>query len=399
MAKALGRKGSRRIVHPPQPPKLKLFRPVSWCGGIMVEPTGEYVSHVMKELGRLGLEIHDIERRERPPNTKTVLSDLIGWLDERPGEAFAKLVNWQALDLAQIRSRLEKDRSAKPRIEVSAHITKMNNLSVRWHPGGWKLTDFDWHRTDHHYSNLITHRKWREPPDFHWFVGDEDPTFDSRPSNELMYIRGVGNLRPEPRDSYGPYATYNADVVDSVLICAVRSAYEGVIRQLEYSFAVDVVDAFDFVTRNEVDQTDPSPYQSPIRRVVAWSLEDAAELRARRERDAAVEQDKQDRAELANVTATHGFALEALVAALLRASSKRPSGLAPSGAHVNRDAAKSLRGAGFKVDAGNVRRIRQLIERYNPEILPEALRSASLAQPPSAPTLPDNVVPLRGNED
>jgi hypothetical protein len=72
MAKALGRKGSRRIVHPPQPPKLKLFRPVSWYGGIMVEPTGEYVSHVMKELGRLGLEIHDIERRERPPNTKTV---------------------------------------------------------------------------------------------------------------------------------------------------------------------------------------------------------------------------------------------------------------------------------------------------------------------------------------
>jgi hypothetical protein len=58
MAKALGRKGSRRIVHPPQPPKLKLFRPVSWYGGIMVEPIGEYVSHVMKELGRLGLEIH-----------------------------------------------------------------------------------------------------------------------------------------------------------------------------------------------------------------------------------------------------------------------------------------------------------------------------------------------------
>jgi hypothetical protein len=30
----------------------------------MVEPTGEYVSHAMKELGRLGLKIHDIERRD-----------------------------------------------------------------------------------------------------------------------------------------------------------------------------------------------------------------------------------------------------------------------------------------------------------------------------------------------
>jgi hypothetical protein len=397
MAKQAGRKGSRRIVYPPPPPRLKLFRPASWYSGIMVDSVGEYISHVLRELGRLNLEIQDIEKRDRPPNTKTILSDLIDWLSERPGEAFAKLFNWQTLDIAQIRSRLEKDRSTKPRIEVSAHITKMNNLSVRWHPGGWKLTEFDWHRTDHHYSNLITHRKWHESPDFHWFVGDEDPTFDSRPSNELMYIRGVGNLRPEPRESYGPYATYNTDVVDSILICAVRSAYEGLIGQLENSFEVDVVDAFDFVTREEVDEADPSSYRSSIRRVTAWSLEDAAELRTRRERDAAAEQDKRDRTELANVTVTHGFAPEALVAAVLRASSRKPTGPAPSGEHVNRNAAKDLRNAGFKVDAGDVRRIRQLIERYNPEILLEELRPASLAPPP-APRSSNNVVPLRGDD-
>jgi hypothetical protein len=224
MAKASGRKGSRRTVQPPPPARLKLFRPINWYGGVIAKSTSEYVSHVLRELGRLDLEIHEIERHDRPPNTKTVLSDLIDWLSEHPGEAFAKLVNWQALDFAQMQSRLEKDRSAKPRIEISAHITKMNNLSVRWYPGGWKHADFDWHRTDRNHFNLITHRKWREPPDFHWFVGDEDPTFDSRPSNELMYIRGVGNLRPEPRDSYGPYATFNSDAVDSILLCAVRAA-------------------------------------------------------------------------------------------------------------------------------------------------------------------------------
>jgi hypothetical protein len=58
-------------------------------------------------------------------------SDLIDWLSE-PGQAFAKLANWQAFDLAQIVSRMEQDRSAKPRIEISASISKMNNLSVRW---------------------------------------------------------------------------------------------------------------------------------------------------------------------------------------------------------------------------------------------------------------------------
>jgi hypothetical protein len=212
-----------------------------------------------------------------------------------------------------------------------------------------------------------------------------------------MYIRGVGNLRPEPRESYGPYATYNADVVDSILICAVRSAYEGLIRQLEHSFEVDVVDAFDLVTQEEVGETDASPYRSSIRRVIAWSLEDAAELRARRERDAASERDKRDRAELANIAVSHGFSLEVFVAAVLRASSRKPTGPAPSGEHVNRNAAKHLRDAEFKVDAGDVRRIRQLIERYNPEILPEELRPASLT-PPAAPLSSNNVVPLRGDD-
>lgn len=326
MAKGSGRKGSRRIVQPPPPARRKLFRPINWYGEVIAKSASEYVSHILRELGRLDLEIHEIERYDRPPNTKTVLSDLLDWLSEHPGEAFSKLVNWQALDFAQMQSRLEKNRSAKPRIEISAHITKMNNLSVRWHPGGWKHADFDWHRTNRHHFNLITHRRWRDPPDFHWFVGDEDPTFDSRPSNELMYIRGVGNLRPEPRDSYGPYSTFNSDVVDSILLCAVRAAYEDLVRQLEYSFEVDVVDAFDFVIRSEIEESDPSPYRSAVRRVVAWSLEDANELKARRASEAAAEQETRDRAELANIAAIHGFTLEEFVSALLRASSKKLQG-------------------------------------------------------------------------
>jgi hypothetical protein len=332
------------------------------------------------ELGRLGLGIYDIEDHSRPPNSKTVLSDLTEWLSDHPGEAFAKLVNWQALDFSQIQLRLKQNPSARPRIEVAAYITKMNNLSVRWHPGGWRKADIDWHRCDHNHFNLITHRKWMEAPDFHWFSGDEQPTLTSRPSNELMYIRGVGNLRPEPRDNYGAYAAFNADVVDSVLICAVRAAYERLIKQLECNFDVDVVTAFDFEIRDEIDEATPYSHKIPIRRVIAWSLEDTAELKIRREQRAAAERERRDRAELGRVTVTHGFTLEAFIEALQCASLRKATGPAPSSEHLNPKVAKALRSAGFNVNAADVRRIRQLIERYNPNILPMALRP----DPPSS---------------
>jgi hypothetical protein len=117
------------------PSRVRMFRPISWRDRVSAS-SREYVSHILRELGRLGLKVHDVESRDRPPNTRTVLSDLLDWMSERPGKAFAQLHNWQILDLNHICSRIKKNRLAKPRIEISAHITKMNNLSVRWHPGG-----------------------------------------------------------------------------------------------------------------------------------------------------------------------------------------------------------------------------------------------------------------------
>lgn len=393
MAKGSGRRGL-----PSRPPSnIKQFRPVSWHDGHRFMSAADYVAHLLTELGRLNLEIQAIERHERAPHTQTVLSDLLDWLSERPAEPFSKLFNWQTLDFVQMRSRLEKDRTSKPRIEISAHITKMNNLSVRWHPRGWRLAEFDWNRQDQSYSNLITHRKWREPPDFHWFSGDEEPTFNSRPSNELMYIHGVGSLEPTPRDTYGAYATYNSDVVDSILICAVRSAYEGLIQQLEHNFEVDVIDAFDFVTREEIDEASSELYQHTTHRVVEWSLEDASEVRKRRDEAAAIKQAKREMNELANLSKTYGFTVEGLIEALSRAAAKRPSRSASFDEQINRDAAKELRNVGFKVDAGKVRRIRQLVERYDPSSLPLELRSAPLDPAVSAPLPSSNIVPLRGN--
>lgn len=253
MAKSKNPKTTRRTVSSisQQPSAPKLFRPVSWFDKTSA---GEYVSHLFQELGRLGLTIHDIERHDRAPHTQTVLSDLIEWLNEHPGQSFAPLVGWQALDLPFMSSRLEKDRSAKPRIEISAHITKMNNLSVRWYPGGWRHSVFICDLTNRSSSpNLIPRHKWSQPPDFRWFVGDEEPTFNARPTNELMYLRGVGSLDPNPSTSYGPYARYNHDVVDSILISAVRSAYEKLIEQCRLVFEVEPLDAFSFRIRDEIE--------------------------------------------------------------------------------------------------------------------------------------------------
>jgi len=302
-----------------------------------------------------------------------------------------KLLDWQALDLVHLRSRLETNPYSKPRIEISAHITKMNNLSVRWHPGGWRQAEFDWERIGRDTYNLITRHKWKQAPDFRWFTGDEEPTFQSRASNEIMYIRGVGNLRPEPRDDFGYYSTHNADVLDSILVCAVRATYEQLIGQLQSLFEVTTINGFHFETRDEFDESDTDSRRHAIHRVIAWSIKDAAELQLLRERSAAAAKDKIDRAELANMTPTFGFTREVFLAALLNAT--KSSSSASTVEQVNQRAAKDLRGAGFKVHVGNVRRIRDLFERYSPEIMPEELQPA--AQPaPVKIEPPNNVVML-----
>jgi hypothetical protein len=384
--------GSKRPARakPPAPPPRKLFRPISWGKFDTGRPPGEFISHLLLELGRLGLEVRDIEDYDRPPNRTTVLSDLLEWMGSQPSKALAALNDWQRLDLVQLQSRSRSDRAFKPRIEISAQITKMNNLSVRWHPGGWRNSEIDWSRPNRNRFNLIESRKWREPPDFHWFEGNEDPYFDSRPSNELMYVRGVGNLKPEPSEGY--YGFYNHDVVDSILICAVRSAYESFIQQLEFGFSVKVIDGFDFVIRDEMDESDASRWRAPTNCVVSWTLEDADDLNARREREAAEEQERKDRSQFDNLDEAFGFSVDRVVGAISRACAPKATGANPSLEIVDRNAAKELRTAGFKIDAGQLRRIRKLIERYRPDVLPEAIKMKPAREEAQTAPPPDNVV-------
>jgi hypothetical protein len=376
--RALSRRKSSVSSHPPG---FKIFRPLSWYESRCASPT-EYISHLLQELGRLNLDIREIERYERGPHTKQVLSDLLHWLNGGSNSAVANLFNWQHLDLERMIQRINKDRKAKPRIEISATITKMNNLSVCWHPGGWRDSSFDW-RSSGERRNLIGCRRWAEPPDYLWFVGDEEPTFQGRATNELMFIRGVGNLDPEPCEQYGFYAAYNGDVVDSILICALRSAYECLVTRLEESFDVVVIDAFDFVTRDESHDGDTRIGDWSTKRVTGWSLEDAAELRDRREQAKQAEKEQRERGELDAVSSTYGCSIENIIEALSQAYSSRPRNRATSYEKANRDAAKSLGTSGAKITAGGIRRIRELIERHRPEAIPVSLRNEPPT--PSAP--------------
>ena len=355
---------------------LKVFRPTSWYD-FNVKSTHDYIIHLLIEIGHLGLNIYDIERSERAPHTQTVLSDLMRWLSNQPGEAYAKLVDWRSLNFNQLRQRIIDNKLPKPRIELSAHITKMNNLSVRWHPRGWRDSRFDWDNSDRNYLNLITHRKWEESPDFHWFEGDQESTFNSRPSNELMYLRGVGNLDPDPKQIYGPFIAFNRDVVDSLLICAVRCAYENLIEQLEQNFEVQVIDAFDFVTQDETHGDDVLAQRHPIHRVVSWSLEDALELAERRSANARVEQERQDRQEITSLPNRYGFTIEAFVEAVVDFSKKKATGPIPTVDGANRNVAKHFRSRGSEINAGDVRRIRSLILLYSPEAFPSDFQDKS----------------------
>jgi hypothetical protein len=193
------------------------------------------------------------------------LADLLDWLGDQPGKAYARLVSWQrlAIDRLAERHREWRDRAlpghevveARPRIEISAYVNQKENLIVRWYPAGW----------------LASGRAPAEPTDFRGFR-DQDvigTAWGQRPDNELLWLRGVGALRPEPTPVWLSNIGINREVGHSILICAVRSAYEGLVRNLARSCQVSVLQSFGFQEEEEMDEAGHT-----VRRVVGWWLED-----------------------------------------------------------------------------------------------------------------------------
>ncbi len=361
-----------------QRPSIKLIRPISWHGyGYGDKPT-TFVSHLLTEFGRLDIPS---ETYSRNTPAGSVLADLLEWLSAHPGPAFAALLDWWRLDIEGLRRRSKGRTPAKPRIEITAEITQRHNLVVRWYPLGWLSAPMNFSRDTTDWSNKIDHRRWKSRPDFIFFEGDEEITWDRRPSNELMYIRGVGNLWPEPREDWGSYVGYNRDVADSIMICAVRASYERLLEQLSYSFDVEAKNAFDFTVREEQRSDVGTPWPFPVRRVTGWTLENARELELRLAYQAEQRREAAEKAALVGLQAAHGCSVEELIQSLERASAQKGTGPTPNAESVNRNAAKFLRSAGCRIDAGDVRRFRDLLQRHRPDVLPQTLHTELQPRP------------------
>ncbi len=252
------------VTREPPRPKLRMFKPMSWYEHD--DNPMEYLAHINRELGRLGIQRHDLHETSRQ-----VLQNIEDWLGERPNEAYANLVDWTNLDLQRVSERLDCRQASKPRIELHAKLTKKDNLTVRWYPRGWSEAFFDWRKESRSQINFIERYRFPEEPDFCWFTGDEPATFQERATNELMFIRGVKWLDPAPREP-GPFATVNYDVLEGLLVSLVAASYKSLISQLCNSFEVTVVDNFEIETVDEADEMDNSPFRSVLHRPIGWGL-------------------------------------------------------------------------------------------------------------------------------
>ena len=336
----------------------------SWLG---LGTATHYVSHLLMEFGRLGVDPDKFPNYDLPHHSVSTLHDLMSWISYNPNEEFARLCDWKLLDLQQMKRRMEKNRHSKPRIEVGAYINQSRNLSVKWHPAGWGKASLPT-TGDYDALNKITHREWNELPDFHWFEGDEEPYFDKRASNELMYIRGVGYIDPRPNKDFLSKRKIDFFEVDAILISAVRAAYEGLLSQLGLWFEVDAVTAFDFTVCQNDASSGSSEGHFSINRVVDWTLEDASTLDKRRRIEAELMRSGRERHEIENLEGIYGFSVEqfALVArsAIVKNREKGPVNMI----EVDRRIAKDLRAAGISIKSPVVSTVRKMIIKHRADM-------------------------------
>jgi hypothetical protein len=86
-----------------------------------------------------------------------------------------------------------------------------------------------------------------------------------------MFIRGVGNLRPEP-NTFGPYALCNYDVLDALLLCATRAAFDQLIKGLRESFDVTLLNEFEFEFQDEQVPTPAGTSHFTRSYVTGWRI-------------------------------------------------------------------------------------------------------------------------------
>lgn len=275
-------------------------------------------------LDRVGLTEDDLT-----PYQQSLFRDLDDPLDE---EALAAMLAWWRLDLNLLFERGKKQgypSPAKPRIDVRIEITSKGNLKSEWFPRNlWEGSE--------------------SSSDFTYFSDSRNRhvAFDSRPANELFFIRGV---------DHAIITTKIADhgrtrILDHVLLTACMRVIERLRSRLDCHFDVRMLtDVF-----VEWDGEDGFGWDVVERGITKFEIDDpAARIRA-----AELE-------ELNHLEERLGFSEGAIVAARdVVQKRKRPSGPPPAPHTLNERIAKELKANGFPATKGKVERALNLIERF-----------------------------------
>ena len=217
-----------------------------------------------------------------------------------------------------MRERQAQTGDAKPRIRLTASITKgKNNLTVRCEPNP---DDFD--------VRFLRHLEMSSIPPGRMGFG-------YRPDNELMFIRGAGNLL------YGGW--HQAWPEEGAVLCALRAAYEDLIRTLDALFEVEITHAFEFQFDAEGRVLGATLEDTAT--LEARRVEEAATLEARRAEEAGQKAEASDRAFLAGFQWNFGVSVEAAVEAIDHASEKGPKAEVPTDNEVARRKSAPRKGA------------------------------------------------------
>jgi hypothetical protein len=183
---------------------------------------GDYLTHLHRELGRVGVDADEMRDILGEP-----LREIARSLDDPMTEGMRMLYDYRALDYSVLLERMRQATKGsdnrrqlpKPRIAISIEVTTKDNLSVRWQPGHVSLRYFP-----------IEAPEWAWQPSSEYAIG-------ARPETELMFIRGFGRL------NWG-FEDPNHKAIAMLLVMATTSAVNHLVKRLKYHFDVQVLNRF-----------------------------------------------------------------------------------------------------------------------------------------------------------
>jgi hypothetical protein len=303
----------------------------------------ECLMHIAREFGRIG-----VDERALLDYQRELFHDLTEPLDE---QALSSLYDYWEYDLSAL---FQRGRTpgygppgvpAKPRIDIIVEVTTKHNLKAEWFPRDWdrwgsrdkaRPSDFpNWMRFDHrHFS------------------------FDSRPSNELLFLRGVGYaLRSIPVVS----GHHPMRVLDQVLLAASWRAVGRLKSRLKPHFDIKMLKDV-FTEWNDPDFGPDWRIDPPT--LLSWVIEDPQER-----------QDRADKREYEEMQERLGFGPDDMLAAIAACSVRAKSGPRPSPHTRTSRIVKIMKGNGLPATNGKVDRAMILLRRYRTMDVARAERS------------------------